>query len=61
MTIARTLIRNEEECGDCIPGVPDVPPDEVIVTPPPTDDCADGDLDVTVTLDPEHTTPAPPC
>lgn len=56
--ITLTIARPRADCGSCEEGVPDVS-NEVPVTPPPSDECASGELDVTgvtgVTTDP------PPC
>lgn len=55
------VIRPQNECAECVYGVPHVPVD-VIVTPPPVDiECAEGIIDVSRPLPPVTPAPPPPC
>lgn len=57
MTIARPRV---EDCGECVPGIPDVPED-VPITPTPEDECETGSEDISTTIDPDIITPPPDC
>lgn len=60
LVIAKPRPRNEEECGECVPGNPDES-NEVPSTEEPADECKSGEVDVTQTIPEDIVTSAPPC
>lgn len=60
LSLANPIIRPKAECSECQDGLPDVPVD-FTVTPSPSDDCADGIIDVSRPLPPVTPAPPPPC
>ncbi|KAJ6641015.1 hypothetical protein Bhyg_05948 [Pseudolycoriella hygida] len=61
VVVGKPSIRANQECSECKDGVPVGPPVDVIVTPPPADDCAEGIVYVPAPLPPITPAPPPPC